>query len=639
MITIHRNQWLAKKLLQTAAHVCDVSEDITMDLGQALLSLKPNSPSRRGNSILNNDATLLQLSFSAKPSGWNMRLIGDPAADRYDATERFNCAVDTLQSFLEITQSYSLQNACNLAIEHLLDDDLSIYRNGQMWLACGIETPGIAFYLDAKPPGAEAAWQMARNWIQEAVPNPQPALDIISRLEQFAIPASFGIEGTAPQNARAKIYFRLSDFISLDEWGIPLFQSTEYAQFLNLAMADFDVSTDGFVVSIGFSLATGELVDGKIDLCGCPNCLNYNVPNWLKLVKQIESIFGLAAIPLADVLNDPFNQVAFIGFGLEAATQQPRFNVYIKSNLSAFNHNIQAAADDAIDYLRGIQADDGYWTDYKLPVGSAEQWVTGYVGLALAEAGEREATLKATTWLTSQRSYEAGWGYNSITGADADSTAFALRLLQTLGLPVEEKDQDFLLSLWRDGGFATYPQDDAWGMPHLDVTPLAYLALNDSARSRLRDDVIAFLHQMRQPDGLWHGYWWRQPFYATYLALELVGELGISEADFPSAVENVNYEICDMFNLALLMGIKHLRGESVDDLLQMLLTHQAANGSWEGSSNLRVTDPDCESPWLDPLGRTYTDFNCTITTATVLRVLTRWLKDNVYDLPEHAVAT
>jgi hypothetical protein len=286
----------------------------------------------------------------------------------------------------------------------------------------------------------------------------------------------------------------------------------------------------------------------------------------------------------------------------------------------------------AVTYLLSHQADDGHWQDYRLPAGRSDAWITGYVGVALAESDHSEAARRsigaAAGWLEQQRPYPQGWGYNRRTGPDADSSAFALTLLRLAGKTPLPSDLDWLRQRWHgDGGFATYARDDAWGAPHNDVTPAAFLALANTDQMALRDDVLEVLARQRNKDGTWPSYWWRTCHYATWWSLRLSRALGMPpEHRVPVVDTREQHAIHGAFDLALVTGIASLQQVSPDlvaALAGKLMALQRPDGAWTGSRNLRVTDPDCYQPWSggQMVGRLYADEDHLITTATALRVL------------------
>ncbi len=299
---------------------------------------------------------------------------------------------------------------------------------------------------------------------------------------------------------------------------------------------------------------------------------------------------------------------------------------------SAQQSELPSALRAAVAYLLSHQAADGHWQDYRLPVGRSTAWVTAYVGVALAESDHSEAVRRsagaAADWLEQHRPTPQGWGYNDHTGPDADSSAFALTLLRLAGKTPLPSDLAWLRQRWhRNGGFATYARDDAWGAPHNDVTPAAFLALAPADQIALRDDVLEVLARERCKDGTWPSYWWRTCHYATWWSLRLLRALGVPQKGrLPVVGMDEQHAIHGAFDLALVTGIASLqqaRPGLISGLASELLALQQQDGAWAGSMNLRVTDPSCHQPWSGDVacGRLYADEDHLVTTATALRVL------------------
>ena len=107
-----------------------------------------------------------------------------------------------------------------------------------------------------------------------------------------------------------------------------------------------------------------------MDLCG--HCLAYTREQWPAVVERIAQRFALAPIAVRAALATQHCDVAFIGLGLDVAGE-PRLNVYFKPgapNEAPSRAELAAALADAVGYLGAIQHPDGYWTDYRLPVGA-----------------------------------------------------------------------------------------------------------------------------------------------------------------------------------------------------------------------------------------------------------------------------
>lgn len=293
-------------------------------------------------------------------------------------------------------------------------------------------------------------------------------------------------------------------------------------------------------------------------------------------------------------------------------------------------NSVQSAVEMALRYLVSRQHADGHWSDYELPMGASDAWVTAYVGLALVAVeheheAARSAAARAGDWLSGGRQYAAGWGYNGRTGPDSDSTAHALLLLGALGMPRRHADIDWLEQRWHpSGGFSTYSGPGAWGLPHPDVTPLAFLALPEATQRHLRAPLLEYMSRERRSDGTWGAYWWRRCHYSTYwnsLVLQRVDP----GAHVTLALECDQHDrrIDSSFDLAFAIGLARLAADETlrCERVAAALNAQAEDGSWPGGRDLRVTHHDCRAPWVEPVGEYYEDHARLITTASMLRML------------------
>jgi hypothetical protein len=286
-------------------------------------------------------------------------------------------------------------------------------------------------------------------------------------------------------------------------------------------------------------------------------------------------------------------------------------------------------------YLTSIQNANGSWSDYHLPVGESDQWVTAYAAHSLALYGKKtnnkpaiDAAMQAANWLAEQRSYHAGWGYNGMTGPDADSTAMAIALFDELGIRVADADRSFLREHWQKGNcIATYSGGPgAWGEGHWDVTPWSYHGMLQEDREKFYNEFVAALANHQMDNGYWRTYWWKNPYYSTFVTLEILDILGIPEPD--NAITNPvgSIQIDNPFDLGCCVGIECIRNPSdkrIGSYIRSLLNWQLYNGQWSGAPNLRVTENTCYTPWDKPSGNYYEDKKSTITTATIIRVLSK----------------
>jgi hypothetical protein len=591
-----------------------------------------------GHSRLNNDGTPLQLCLTATASSALLRLIGDPAA-HLAPEARLRVSREALRAALMERGAQSLVPPVERSLRLLIPsapEARARYPDGFIWIAVAPDRPEVGFYVEAAPLGHQQGWERAQCWLEELLPCSEAARRTVAVLRETAIVSSMGLEGSRPEDCRAKVYFRFARPTPLGELAPDLFAAEEMRRCLRIAMGEHGVGLDGLVASVGFRVASGEVADVKIDLCG--HCLPYDNEEWLARIEGCRSEMSVHALPVREALGTGDCEVAFFGVGL-TARREPRLNVYLKPRgcrVSPGEEELRAALDDAVRYLIGIQDRHGSWTDYHLPVGPSDQWTTAYVGHALARCGPRldlpqalAAAGRAADWLVREKGYHAGWGYNGRTGPDADSTAIALALMRALDRPVGAEDRAFLRAHWRpEGGAATYQAPHAWGTAHWDVTPWAYLVLAREDREALRESFLMALRASLMPNGLWRSYWWRRPFYSTFVTLEVLAELGIPEPSEALPAHSAPIEIDNAFDLACWIGIENFRAASPHRIgahLRALLDWQEAGGRWPPHPNLRVTDESCYAPWEAPVGACYADEKATVTTATAVRVLTHLL--------------
>lgn len=596
-----------------------------------------NDTFNTGASCLNNDGVPLQLSFTTAPNGVSLRLIGDPGAYHQDVENRFQSSIQTLHFFMDQSVSEDFKSIAQKTIKKLIPQtaqERTCYKQGFVWIGANPKQAGIAFYLELAPLGYERGWQTTELWLQDILPDTSVAFTILKKIKKYGIIASAGLEGSTLENTRAKLYFRFKEATSLKNLDIDLFNSQEMQDFLTIAMARFEVDLQGFVMNIGFNLMTGALADVKVDLCG--HCLRHTPDAWQDVMNQLTNRFSLAPLDTKPILENSSFEVAFIGFGLTADIK-PRLNLYIKHGMlteAPETDEIWAALKDAMYYLQSIQNEDGSWHDYHLPVGKSDQWVTAYAGHALAQYGNRsnnveaiEAATKAANWLKQNQTYASGWGYNQKTGPDADSTALSIALFDELGMDVFAKDRIFLKDHWEDGGcIATYDGPNAWGKGHWDVTPWGYYGMLDDDKELLSPQFMKALYAQRLHSGYWRSYWWKKPFYSTFITLEVLEKLGVAEPEYASLNVSEPLTIDNAFDLACYIGIACLRNHSNEKMgsyMRTLLNWQLKNGSWQGSSNLRVTENYCYAPWEEPIGVYYQDEKSVVSTATIIRVLSR----------------
>jgi hypothetical protein len=294
-----------------------------------------------------------------------------------------------------------------------------------------------------------------------------------------------------------------------------------------------------------------------------------------------------------------------------------------------------------LDYILSKQAQNGSWTEWALPPGSSSAWTTAYVGFQLRHlppelAGAAVPRIAAAaSWLSAHEFAGGGWGFNEMVGADADSTAYAILFLASVGQPVSATAHSLLAKLQgADGGFATYPalgEPNSWNESHPDVTPLALLAMLTQPapdRSALQRG-IKFVVRHQTPQGMWNSFWWKSDLYATAASLALMDAAGIG---MPPATALRQIEPANAFEAALLISsLLYLNQDGWDgklrDLTDQLIRQQLPDGSWSSAPILRITRRDCDQPWATgDAGLLYTEPNRLFTTSTALYALGKALE-------------
>ncbi|WP_433220638.1 hypothetical protein ACQP00_18380 [Dactylosporangium sp. CS-047395] len=287
------------------------------------------------------------------------------------------------------------------------------------------------------------------------------------------------------------------------------------------------------------------------------------------------------------------------------------------------------AAARAVEYLRRLQHPRGSWSDFMVAVGTSDAWVTGYTGTALAMAAAadhldpavRKAAAEgadaAADWLLSVIGPRGAWGYHGGVAPDADSTAWAVRLLAARGRAIPESALTFLAAHESDGGYRTYndvSRTRRWSQPTPDVTATALLARHEAGqldRTELASAFIRLIAPWQRPPGRWTSIWWAEDGYATTTALEAwvaAARPGLTPVPAPVRAPQT------AFGHALWLHSLTLTGATADPL--PLLDAQRPGGGWPGDAELLVPDPSGGG-----LTERSIDARGIFTTATALRAL------------------
>lgn len=288
-----------------------------------------------------------------------------------------------------------------------------------------------------------------------------------------------------------------------------------------------------------------------------------------------------------------------------------------------------------IAFLRNAQQQSGLWRDFRIGDAIGDEWVSAFVATQLAGTGDADARAAAAECrqaLATTRRAEGGWGYSRDYPADADSTAWALRLAAALG-EADPRAQAFLeRHRCPGGGITTYAEQAAlaqrigvapgasfagWRQPHGCVT---------AAAAPFLPEARAWLRSARQDRG-WSSYWWDHDAYATGLAVEqLAGEHLEGTAAAVQVVEAWlagPAEALTAFDLAWSLRALVAAGVDGTATAERLRALQQADGGWPAGARLRVPMPGAVHAGAASTHHVI-DQRRNFTTAAAVGALARW---------------
>ncbi|RKH56651.1 hypothetical protein D7V93_19775 [Corallococcus llansteffanensis] len=285
------------------------------------------------SSHLNGDGSALELCITSGPTGCRYRLIGDPGTLLEAPLDRWAVRQQALDRVLEAGAAQALAPLVTRAMDHWLpahpEAAAHLTRN-VFWLAAPLGDPGLALYLEGGAGSDSEAWDALRRWFGFMVPDAAPARAYVDAIAEVGRLSSVGIEGSSPSEARAKFHWRLRTPVRCDLLGLPLLDDPDFSRFLTAMVggADRPLPLASLVLSAGFSVATGALVDTKIDVCCCHACLGFTPEQWNERLPRVYGMFGLELPPVAEALARGECQGLFLGFGLDVSGRR-RLNLYL----------------------------------------------------------------------------------------------------------------------------------------------------------------------------------------------------------------------------------------------------------------------------------------------------------------------
>jgi len=356
----------------------------------------------------------------------------------------------------------------------------------------------------------------------------------------------------------------------------------------------------------------------------------------------------------------------FIAKPRKWAPPAKRPRIPLRSEVASTADDLDRAISGAIDYLLHNRLASGLWHDFPpagfddpwlIYFGASDEWVSAFVAAAIAPF-ERDDARGAARWvwqvINHRRRRGEGYGFSLVTPADADSTAWALKLAQVLGesaSPHAIGARKFLMQhQLASGGVATYLPEasirlfksdnssvsNPWCEAHACVTAAA---ANLPAPS---PECLRFLRASQQEDGRWVGFWWMDSEYATGLAAAALarskdaGDRARIDAAIRWCSDRINDDggvfsaACDgpspfatAWSLRALLAAPdhaHARALALREV-QWLIKQQRPDGSWHPSAWLKSPPIDVNDRDGYPKSILALDRYANFTTAGVLAAL------------------
>lgn len=356
-------------------------------------------------------------------------------------------------------------------------------------------------------------------------------------------------------------------------------------------------------------------------------------------------------------------------------------NIAKTKNISELSKNsLLNSLQSGINYVKSQQKNEGYWEDIKLDVGNSTEWVTGYVGYALMETienigkppkNELEFLDKAKNWLLKNEHKNGGWGFNSVSGVDVDSTSNCVLFLKKIGgitsininkikniyfenlnekgigtysikeikREKENNNVNFSLPL---SGYAGWCSSDTQ-ISAITIISVIKLGLFDEKNIIIRG-ALDFIKQTQSSEGYWNSYWSNGKLLGTNYCVEALSLLGVEGNRISKALEwlskqqtmyggwnNGDEEQITSYDtslalISLMMQFEKYKPQIMKGI-EWLIKNQLSDGSWRAFPFMTIPAPWDETQINTPeILKAVADDNRIFTTATVLKSLSKFFK-------------
>lgn len=367
---------------------------------------------------------------------------------------------------------------------------------------------------------------------------------------------------------------------------------------------------------------------------------------------------------LENYIQKQIGNTEFHGQEIKFLHEKTRIKVQ-KSQVFVVNNDLEKSITNSINYLESNLENDFTWSDFMTSAGAGKAWITGFVGMNLAEIDNKLPFLEKIANKIHDNPIDF-LSYNQSIFQDGDSTNFLVGFLQQMNQSNNLIDESWQKFINNDGGWVTYldaeglrkrldlPEEitvDAWLSSKICVSAVACYVLNSWENHPLFEKTAKFLIKSIKNE-YWKSYWWTSSVYATsYCILALsntekykgycqkpVGWLKNQQTQSGFWINpkdnQANAFYTSLALKALMTYDKVLFSNEIQKGIDWLLSSQTQDGSWQTNRILQIPATDVENPeninkWRSSsfgVNCVTDDHNRVFTTSTVANCLATYKK-------------
>ena len=332
---------------------------------------------------------------------------------------------------------------------------------------------------------------------------------------------------------------------------------------------------------------------------------------------------ALGLVELSHFLKKEQEAVLFYANEIRLLIEKTQIKAQKSQAVVLENQDISKAIERANSYLI-TNARNGYWEDFMTSAGHGKGWISGFVGLMLAE---HQANLPILQTVISNIS--ASGSYNESILQDADSSTFLIGFHEALDSnTTQDLRHSWLAFQQANGGWATYIDEqtlrqtldleesiavDGWLQTHPCVSAAAAYVLRSIPEMKENyDRTCAYLEKRILAQSL-ISYWWTSDVYTQSFSLlaianthrkKICNKLINNIIDFQHEGGywvNPNSNLPNAFYTALaLKAMLCFEPENqrieIEAAANWLRTNQMTDGSWQTDRILRIPATDVINP-------------------------------------------